>query len=354
MFSTCLFCNGALGANDSIESFPVGRRLAFDAKKGRLWVVCARCARWNLSPLDERWSAIDQCERAYRSTTLRVSTDNIGLARLGDGLELVRIGAPLRPEFAAWRYGTRFNRRRRRVQLATAGGLAATAAVGFAIAPTVAPFVLTGTISIIAFPGLTTLMGAVPMIGLVGIRDYLRDDRVIARLAPPASQRSGRAPGFAFAREQPVIVRARQMSGSSLEVGRDGSATLHVVHDGGIARYDGTAALQTMSVLVASSNRLGASDAQVRTAVSRIERRGGDAAGYLASVSHLGAARGRVFSMLNSYRQLGALRLDPAERLALEMAMHEETERRALEGELALLATAWKDAEEIAAIADEL
>ena len=354
MFSTCLFCNGPLGANESIESFPVGRRLAFDAKRGRLWVVCPRCARWNLSPLDERWNAIDQCERAYRSTTLRVSTDNIGLSRLGDGLELVRIGAPLRPEFAAWRYGTRFNRRRRRVQFATVGGAAAVATLGVAIAPTIAPYVLTGTISIIAFPGLTTVMGAVPMIGLVGIRDYLRDDRIIARLAPPA-QHSGRerAPGFAFAREQPLIVRARQMSGSSLELGRDGSARLHVVHDGGIARYEGTAALQTMSVLVASSNRLGASDDQVRTAVSRIERRG-DAAGYLTSVSQLGAARGRVFSMLNTYRHLGALRLDPAERLALEMAMHEETERRALEGELALLATAWKDAEEIAAIADAL
>src|SRR3954465_11546811 len=97
MLATCLFCNGPLGANDSIESFPVGRRLAFDAKKGRLWAVCPRCARWNLAPLDERWDAIDQCERAYRSTTLRVSTDNVGLARLRDRLELVRIGARLRP-----------------------------------------------------------------------------------------------------------------------------------------------------------------------------------------------------------------------------------------------------------------
>src|ERR1051326_6736106 len=107
MFATCLFCSGALGANQSIECFPIGRRIAFDAEKGRLWVVCERCGRWNLSPRDGRWDAIDQCERAYRSTTLRVSTDNIGLARLGEGLELVRIGAPLRPEFAAWRYGTR-------------------------------------------------------------------------------------------------------------------------------------------------------------------------------------------------------------------------------------------------------
>ena len=41
-------------------------------------------------------------------------------------------------------------------------------------------------------------------------------------------------------------------------------------------------------------------------------------------------------------------------RLALEMALHEEQERRALEGELAQLEQAWREAEEIAAIADNL
>ncbi len=41
-------------------------------------------------------------------------------------------------------------------------------------------------------------------------------------------------------------------------------------------------------------------------------------------------------------------------RLALEMALHEEQERRALEGELAQLERAWREAEEIAAIADNL
>jgi hypothetical protein len=35
------------------------------------------------------------------------------------------------------------------------------------------------------------------------------------------------------------------------------------------------------------------------------------------------------------------------------MAVHEEHERRELEGELALLETAWRDAEEIARIADD-
>ena len=41
-------------------------------------------------------------------------------------------------------------------------------------------------------------------------------------------------------------------------------------------------------------------------------------------------------------------------RLALEMAAHEESERRALEGELAELERAWHDAEQIARIADDL
>ncbi len=44
----------------------------------------------------------------------------------------------------------------------------------------------------------------------------------------------------------------------------------------------------------------------------------------------------------------------PASRLALEMALHEETERRALDGELAMLEGMWREAEEIASIADRL
>jgi hypothetical protein len=45
---------------------------------------------------------------------------------------------------------------------------------------------------------------------------------------------------------------------------------------------------------------------------------------------------------------------DPRVALALEMALHEETERRALDGELAMLEGMWRQAEQIAAIADRL
>ena len=99
MFSTCIFCNKPLGQNESLEAFPVGERIAFDAARGRLWVVCRACERWNLSPLDERWEAIDQAEKLYRDTRRRVSTDNIGLAKLREGTTLVRIGSCMAPEF---------------------------------------------------------------------------------------------------------------------------------------------------------------------------------------------------------------------------------------------------------------
>jgi hypothetical protein len=186
-------------------------------------------------------------------------------------------------------------------------------------------------------------MGAIPMVGLVAARDYLRHERVVTRVLDPAS-----VPGH----PRLLTVRAKHVGDAELRVSGD-SASLEVIHDRGWSHFEGTAAIHTASVLLASANRLGASPAQVSDAVSCIEQHG-DAGNFLAAASTLGTSRGRVMSMLNVYRGLGALNLAPAERLALEMAMHEETERRALEGELAILAEAWKEAEEIAEIADEL
>ena len=129
MYQTCMFCKKPLGSNEVVESFPVGRRLSFDAAKGRLWVVCRSCERWNLTPLEERWEAVETCEKLFHDTRVRTSSENIGLAKHREGLELVRIGKPLRPEFAAWRYGDQFGRRRRRyiahgVTAAVLGGAA--------------------------------------------------------------------------------------------------------------------------------------------------------------------------------------------------------------------------------------
>ena len=48
---------------------------------------------------------------------------------VGEGLELVRIGKPLRPEFAAWRYGDQFGRRRRKYFIQGAVALAGVATI---------------------------------------------------------------------------------------------------------------------------------------------------------------------------------------------------------------------------------
>jgi len=103
MFKTCIFCNRNLGSNENVENFPVGKRLAFDQERGRLWVICNHCRRWNLSPLEERWEAIEECERQFYDASKSFSTDNIGLAELHEGLQLVRVGRPKRREFAGRR-----------------------------------------------------------------------------------------------------------------------------------------------------------------------------------------------------------------------------------------------------------
>lgn len=119
MFRHCVHCSRHLGANALVEPFPVGRKLAFDTERGRLRVICPHCTRWNLTPLEERWKAVEECERLFRRLRLRAQTTNIGYATVSDALGLVRIGRPLRPEFAAWRYGQEFTRRRRRSAVCT-------------------------------------------------------------------------------------------------------------------------------------------------------------------------------------------------------------------------------------------
>ena len=339
MYSTCLFCTGGLGTNETIEHFPIGRRLAFDAKKGRLWVVCHHCGRWNLSPLEERWEAIEDCERTFRGTFIRVSTSNIGLARLRDGMELIRIGEPLRPEFAAWRYGRHFGTRRRRMQYVAGAGVATAALTALAIGPALGPALSLGAISIVAVPGLTSVMGVIPVIGMLAARDYIQHDRVVARL--PHDRRI-------------LTVRAKHLSDAELRVhGHDGPASLVVQHEGGWSEFTGTAAIHTTGVLIAGANKYGADATRIEDAVKQIEN-AGDAGGFLSAASFRNLWRGgRTMSLVNDYRQLGAMNLSATERLALEMAVHEETERRAMEGELAILEEAWRSAEQIAAICDD-
>ena len=86
--------------------------------------------RMELTPLEERWEAVEECQRHFQTAEARASSANVGISR-SPGLDLIRIGPALRDEVANWRYGPRFDHRRRRAWLITAAtGAVALATVG--------------------------------------------------------------------------------------------------------------------------------------------------------------------------------------------------------------------------------
>src|SRR5438034_1759311 len=113
MYTTCAFCNAKLDGDGGPSGLGVGRRIAFDEWKGRLWVICPKCARWNLSPLDDRLERIDTVARAARTAKLLAATDHVALLRW-QRYDLVRVGKPPRIELAPWRYGERLKARQQR------------------------------------------------------------------------------------------------------------------------------------------------------------------------------------------------------------------------------------------------
>ena len=334
MYSTCIFCQQALGRNEAIEHFPVGRRLAFDEAKGRLWVVCRKCERWNLTPLEERWEAIEECERAFAGTRMRVSTDHIGLARLKEGLELVRIGEPKRPEMAAWRYGDQFGRRRRK-RFAMVGGAA----------------VIVGGVIL-----------AGPVFGLIGgsafnpVFNLFNAGRGIYRTRTrlPIALDDGTLVHVPLANLTKVTMTA---TGNDVVLGFTAARSAavpwwHYDREKWEHELRGDAAIRAAGVLLPQMNLAGGSKSDVSRAVDLLERVEGDPARVFSHAANTGA---REFERRLSHGKTHHLgKLPTSIRLALEMAAHEDAEHRALEGELHELETAWKDAEEIAGIADDM
>lgn len=369
MYSTCLHCLKQLGTNEVVEHFQIGERLAFDAAKGRLWVVCPHCARWNLTPIEERWEAVEECEKLFRTMPIRAQTDNIGFAKLRDGTELIRIGSPLRPEFAAWRYGGVFrDRLRKRVALGAGIGAAAIAS----------------GLMVIGLPVLSSLtpMVIVPFVHFVPAGLLINRSLVTTKVVGEDGK--------------PLRVSATNLDHTRIVVESD-ALRLHLRHSYGTQELTGDRAKRALAMLLARVNRGGATTGKIRDASSFIanagdpvraieaiardaERRTGNFEERAAALVR--APRGRTIDaawrerekamrfayggrtreeLINSFRSPselsnpGALyRLPAVERLALEMALHEQSEQFALDAELASLERAWREAEEIAAIADRL
>ena len=338
MYSTCLFCHHDLGRNEVVEHFPVGRRLAFDEQKGRLWVVCKSCERWNLTPLEERWEAIEECERLFRDTRLRMSTDHIGLARVSEGLELVRVGQPQRAEMAAWRYGDQFGRRRQRYLMMAGGGVVVAGAMlaGYAGVGLLAGG---GQFMTAAYQGYMhsrnrKAIARVPTAsGLIQIhRDHLRQAKIVGSsgtdwnlVLPYAIKRVPGGPIWPPWEYVPPQKRRTE----TLVIGAN-------------------EALPALAVLLPTVNGRGGKRSDVESAVKLIEETG-DATRLLNKTATLAM---RISSNALTQGRLYTIPLEA--RLALEMVTHEDDERRALEGELAVLEARWKEAEEIANISDNM
>ena len=113
----------------------------------------------------------------------------------------------------------------------------------------------------------------------------------------------------------------------------------------------GEEAVRVAAQLLPRLNSQGASGRVVKRAIAlAVENH--DPLGAFSDAAHLAV---RKQSSLRDFGKVGLISRMPAEmRLALEMISHEDAERRALEGELHVLEEAWKEAEEIAAISDDM
>jgi hypothetical protein len=333
-----MFCHTSLGSNEAIEHFPVGRRLAFDAAKGRLWAVCRSCERWNLSPLEERWEAIEECERLFRDTKLRVSTENIGLARLKEGTTLVRVGDPQRPEMAAWRYGDQFHRRRRKYQLLVAGGVAAAGGV------------------VVAGPIMGLVGGGVGMNLLIQLPNLLSSLTTVASVPV-----GGKVLKLSRYMVLAVSIRPSQDSGFEIEV------PYRTLNGGAAFRpqrsrvsLSGDDAMRAARILLPKINKRGGRAADIGQAVDVLETARGSGELFARYAFSRGSSRqlkvgGFAFKPGLFGGDFGHISTMPAPvRLALEMSLHEDDERRALEGELGELESRWREAEEVAAISDDM
>ncbi len=322
MLARCYSCYQPFDGNTTLEHFPVGRRVAYDAARGRLWVVCGRCRRWTLAPIEERWEALEELERLVRDRArLRARTDNVSLLAAGD-VEIVRVGeaTQLREE-SHWRFGRDFAARRRRARRIEAVG-------------EVIDLVLTGALVV----GGLLLWPLTPLDPELDSDKWLRwaRRRRFGRRAwagDVACERCGQPLPPALFEDR--LALALEPSGTALPRLRRRCRTC-----GGAARsgvlLDGAAARHVLRRVLAYENYAGAARQTIDDAVEVLEE-AGTPPQFLAQAAQ---------------RRLALGRMPPRVSFALEIAVAERTERELLQLEVAALELRWREEEALAAIVD--
>lgn len=329
MYRNCLFCPSSLGSNRVLEHLSVGRRIAFDLERGRLWAVCPRCGRWNLCPFEERWEALDECARLSETALIKESTSDISLLRHRSGLSLILVGRPTLGELVTWRYARNLVGRRRAF-VATAAALGTVTAVGL--------------LGLAAGGG-----GAFSFLGSLGCWRVLWQG---SRRVTDVTTADG-------ARRKVTALAARGLCFAPIQ---SAGVTLRVwAENAGFQDIAGPDAGILLARAMPYINETGGTVDSAVSAAREIAEKGGSE-GFLASVASDSALHRR--SVLRSSalfghelhpRREGAIWKFPKSiQLALEATSQMRQEDLVLSGEMRSILTEWRSAAELAEIADNL
>jgi hypothetical protein len=342
MYSTCLRCERSLGTNSEIAHIRVGRRVAFDTERGRLWVICPHCGQWNLTPIEERWEALAECDALARGAEARGGGAVAALAQTASGLELLRVGGMSGRDIANWRYGRRLAQRRdRRV-------LALLPLEGLAIGLGLAAWRSTGLGSFGAYVAL--LVGAAAFgLWYRPPRLWLRfdDGEGHRRLLWPWELQQVRLEPARSASESPELVIPRLRGDLRLRGARGAVALaslLPKINGADCVGVDLRDAVQ----------RVADAERQAQRPPARPGRGARRRARQHGQVIAQPVARRPWEQLVCDEPSHWLLDADPEFRLALEMTVTEEVEQRELDARGDALADVWRDEEEVGAISDDL
>ena len=322
MYTRCLVCSTPFEENEQLEHLPRGTRIAFDPGRGRLWAICRTCRRWSLTPIEDRWEALEELEKLTTDKARLLSqTDNIALLKAGP-LEIVKVGRAQLTEEAWWRYGRELTARRRKWdKLGFTGTLAAGAVLvgGWA----------TGGVT---FFGSWLLLSH----GTGTVQDaarWLRFGSSAWRGDHRCGECGHRQRTLAFRDRSAVGIFPGEQPGKVELAARCPRCGKY--RDGGL-RLQGLEAERTLRRILAYHHFSGASEKRVVAAARLIQE-----AGSPEDLARIVVKDGR---RLGDLQRTGGI--------ALESAANETTEQTLLELELAELEAHWRREEELAAIVD--
>src|SRR2546428_1301956 len=307
MYRTCAFCNGKLEGDGGPSGLGVGRRLAFDEWKGRLGVICRKCSRWTLAPIDDRLERIETLARAAGEGRVAAATEHVALIRW-QSYDLVRVGKPRRIELATWRYGERLKARRREQ-------------LKFVVPVTVAALGLAVAVNVAAGGPLCVFVWNMPNVARMMYTGIIGRRRV-SLMEPPICERCG------------SVLHLQAKHVAHARVVRHAQADVALILSCPTCRTEG-------AMLVGRDAQAALRQGLTYLALARGSRhRVEDAARLVESAGGPRPPPNHVARPGLTLRSLGVER-----RLALEMAVDERAEGEDLERH-------WKEAEEIAEVAD--